>query len=119
MHTEVAVVYCEFFYFQVNKLSLPAITSAIRQAEDEELQQPPRQFVVPARQEKVVPVTREQIREKPDFLASRPPPLQISRQASLGRQESKPLGRPLRPVIRQEFDDNEENIPRQPIRPKV
>lgn len=97
----------------MNKLSIPAISSAVRQAEDDY------QLPLKPSPEKPIPITREQIREKitSDFPASRSLPLPKPNTAV--RQESRPVLRPVRPIIRQELDDIEENIPRQPIRPKV
>lgn len=92
------------WFFQVNKLSIPVIASAVRQAEEEDFQQ-----------QRPIPITKDQIREKnpSDFLGQRASP----RPAPVQRQEAKPF-RPSRPIIRQDLNDEEENIPRAP-RPKV
>uniref|UniRef100_A0A6P7F3F3 Tyrosine-protein phosphatase non-receptor type 23-like n=1 Tax=Diabrotica virgifera virgifera TaxID=50390 RepID=A0A6P7F3F3_DIAVI len=90
------------FDAEVNKLSIPALASAVRQSDLDEPNLRP--SPLPFRPEKPIPILRDQIREKPQ------PSLRPVAQ-------SRPAPRPIRPVVRQEIDiDDEENIPRQPVR---
>ncbi|XP_074029009.1 uncharacterized protein isoform X2 [Leptinotarsa decemlineata] len=104
---------------EVNKLSIPAISAGVRQAEEEEPTLRP--SPLPFRPERPIPVTRDQIRERPVELPSSRPVI---------RQEPRPLPpitqsrpKPIRPVVRQELDEDDDdfsNIPtRQQSRPKV
>ncbi|XP_018574953.1 protein TsetseEP-like [Anoplophora glabripennis] len=101
---------------EVNKLGISALTSAVRQAEEEE--PPLRPSPLPFRPEKPVPVTRDQIRERPS-IENQPRPAPVPRPLPVlrpGPPPQRPVLRQERPIVRQEIDDEEENIPRQPIR---
>ncbi|CAH1961566.1 unnamed protein product [Acanthoscelides obtectus] len=116
------------FDSEVNKLSESALASAVRQAEDDEQHsQRPQQVQVQFRPEKPIPVTRDQIREKQSPLdlpifrpqQQRPAPNQRQEQQQRPVSRPPPPPRPVRPVVRQEIDDEEENVPRQQTRQKV
>ncbi|CAH1106262.1 unnamed protein product [Psylliodes chrysocephalus] len=101
------------FDAEVNKLSIPALSTAIRQAAEQEEEPTLRPSPLPFRPERPIPITRER---QVEISSSRPTPLPVLRQSVQNRQ----IPRPIRPVVRQELDDDEEeNIPRQPIRQKV
>ncbi|VEN54958.1 unnamed protein product [Callosobruchus maculatus] len=111
------------FDAEVNKLSESALASAVRQAEDQEQQTQRPQQQVQFRPEKPIPVTRDQIREKPSPLdlpvfrpQQRPIPIQRQEQQQRPIARPPPPPRPIRPIVRQEIDDEEENIPRQHTR---
>lgn len=98
---------------EVNKLGISALTSAARLAEEEEATARP--SPLPFRPERPVPVTRDQIRERP--IDSQPRPAPVPRPLPVLRPLPSASPRPIpRPIVRQEIDDEEENIPRQPVR---
>ncbi|KAG5882805.1 hypothetical protein JTB14_035635 [Gonioctena quinquepunctata] len=105
---------------EVNKLSIPALSTAVRQAEDE-AEPTLRPSPLPFRPERPIPVTREQVRERP---VEASPPRHAVRQDTRNFapvQQSRPIPKPIRPVVRQELDeDDDDNYPvRQQVRPKV
>ncbi|XP_057659070.1 uncharacterized protein LOC130895653 [Diorhabda carinulata] len=104
------------FDAEVNKLSIPALSTPIGTDSDDGDQPTLRPTPLSFRPEKPIPVLREQIREKTsDFSAARPSQVPVLRPSV----QSRPAPRPIRPVVRQEIDvDDEENIPRQSNRQK-
>ncbi|CAH1153959.1 unnamed protein product [Phaedon cochleariae] len=98
------------FDAEVNKLS--NLASSVRHAEEEEEQPTLRPSPQPFRP---IPIARDQIREKA-VEAPRPAPLPILRP----NIQNRPIAKQIRPVVRQELDEDEEDIPtRQSLRPKV
>ncbi|CAG9856234.1 unnamed protein product [Phyllotreta striolata] len=92
---------------EVNKLSIPALSTAVRQAAEQEDEPTLRPSPLPFRPERPIPIPRER-------------PIEISSTRPVQLRTNRPAPRPIRPVVRQELDDDEEeNIPRQPIRQKV